>query len=109
VDDFGTGYSSLSHLHRFPLDEIKIDRMFIESLEKNRHDEIIVSSLVSIAKGLGLTLVAEGVERPEALRMLWDMGCKGFQGYLIAKPLPTEEFDAFCEKVRADGMRMRIQ
>jgi diguanylate cyclase len=109
VDDFGTGYSSLSHLHRFPLNELKIDRLFIENLDTNHHDEIIVSSLVSIAKGLGLTLVAEGVDKPEALKKLWDMGCTGFQGYLIAKPLPADEFIAFCDKVKADGMRVRIK
>jgi EAL domain-containing protein (putative c-di-GMP-specific phosphodiesterase class I)/GGDEF domain-containing protein len=109
VDDFGTGYSSLSHLHRFPLDELKIDRLFIENLTTNHHDEIIVSSLVSIAKGLGLTLVAEGVDKPEALKKLWDMGCTGFQGFLIAKPLPADEFIAFCDKVKADGMRIRIK
>jgi EAL domain-containing protein (putative c-di-GMP-specific phosphodiesterase class I)/GGDEF domain-containing protein len=108
VDDFGTGYSSLSHLHRFPLDEIKIDRLFIENLASNHQDKIIVSSLVSIAKGLGLALVAEGVEKPEALRMLWDMGCRGFQGFLIAKPLPPEEFVEFCDRIKSDGMRMRI-
>jgi diguanylate cyclase len=109
VDDFGTGYSSLSHLHRFPLDELKIDRLFIENLTANHHDEIIVSSLVSIAKGLGLTLVAEGVDKPEALKKLWDMGCSGFQGYLIAKPLPAEDFSAFCDRIKADGMRVRIK
>jgi EAL domain-containing protein (putative c-di-GMP-specific phosphodiesterase class I)/GGDEF domain-containing protein len=109
VDDFGTGYSSLSHLHRFPLDELKIDRLFIENLDTNHHDEIIVSSLVSIAKGLGLTLVAEGVDKPEALKKLWDMGCTGFQGFLIAKPLPADEFIDFCDKVNADGMRVRIK
>jgi predicted signal transduction protein with EAL and GGDEF domain len=109
VDDFGTGYSSLSHLHRFPLDELKIDRLFIENLTTNHHDEIIVSSLVSIAKGLGLTLVAEGVDKPEALKKLWDMGCSGFQGYLFAKPLPPDEFIVFCDKVKADGMRIRIK
>jgi EAL domain-containing protein (putative c-di-GMP-specific phosphodiesterase class I) len=109
VDDFGTGYSSLSHLHRFPLDEIKIDRLFIENLDTNHQDRIIVSSLVSIAKGLGLTLVAEGVEKPEALKILWDMGCSGFQGFLISKPLPVEGFIAFCDKVKADGMRIRIR
>jgi len=108
VDDFGTGYSSLSHLHRFPLDEIKIDRLFIENLDSNHHDKIIVGSLVSIAKGLGLTLVAEGVEKPKALRILWDMGCRGFQGFLISKPLPAEGFIAFCEKVKSDGMRLRL-
>jgi diguanylate cyclase len=109
VDDFGTGYSSLSHLHRFPLDELKIDRLFIENLTSNHHDEIIVSSLVAIAKGLGLTLVAEGVDKPEAIKKLWDMGCTGFQGFLIAKPLPADEFIAFCDKMKADGMRMRIK
>jgi EAL domain-containing protein (putative c-di-GMP-specific phosphodiesterase class I) len=109
VDDFGTGYSSLSHLHRFPLDEIKIDRLFIENLDSNHQDKIIVSSLVSIARGLGLTLVAEGVEKPEALRILWDMGCRGFQGYLIAKPLTADEFVAFCGKIKTDGMRMRLK
>jgi EAL domain-containing protein (putative c-di-GMP-specific phosphodiesterase class I) len=109
VDDFGTGYSSLSHLHRFPLDEIKIDRLFIENIDSNHQDEIIVSSLVSIAKGMGLHLVAEGVEKPEALKMLWDMGCRGFQGFLIAKPLSSDDFVAFCERIHSDGMRMRIQ
>jgi diguanylate cyclase len=108
VDDFGTGYSSLSHLHRFPLNEIKIDRLFIESLTTNHQDKIIVGSLISIAKGLGLNLVAEGVETPEALRMLWEMGCKGYQGYLFATPLPPEDFIAFCEKVEADGMRIKL-
>jgi diguanylate cyclase len=108
VDDFGTGYSSLSHLHRFPLNEIKIDRLFIESLTTNRQDKIIVGSLISIAKGLGLNLVAEGVEKPEALRMLWEMGCKGFQGFLFATPLPPEDFIAFCERVEADGMRIKL-
>jgi EAL domain-containing protein (putative c-di-GMP-specific phosphodiesterase class I) len=109
VDDFGTGYSSLSHLHRFPLDEIKIDRLFIEHLDSNHQDKIIVSSLISIAKGLGLTLVAEGVERPEALRMLWDLGCRGFQGFLISKALTPEDFIAFCGRVKAEGMTMRLK
>ncbi|MBL8966360.1 MAG: GGDEF domain-containing protein [Spirochaetaceae bacterium] len=105
VDDFGTGYSSLSHLHRFPLDEIKIDRLFVENLAGNRQDRIIVRSLVAIAKGLGLSLVSEGVEKPEALELLWDMGCRGFQGYLIAKPLLPRDFIAFRDKIVADGMR----
>jgi diguanylate cyclase len=109
VDDFGTGYSSLSHLHRFPLDEIKIDRLFIENLDSNHQDRIIVSSLVSIAKGLGLALVAEGVEKPAALKILWEMGCRGFQGFLISKPLPADDFAAFCDKVKADGMRIRVK
>ena len=108
VDDFGTGYSSLSHLHRFPLDEIKIDRLFVENLDGNRQDRIIVRSLVAIAKGLDLSLVAEGVEKPEALELLWDMGCRGFQGYLFAKPLLPKEFIAFHDRIVADGMRFKL-
>jgi len=108
VDDFGTGYSSLSHLHRFPLNEIKIDRLFIEHLDDNRQDRIIVRSLVEIAKGLGLSLVAEGVERPEAIDVLWNMGCRGFQGFLIAKPLPAEEFVAFHDAIARNGMKFEF-
>ncbi|MBN1241178.1 MAG: EAL domain-containing protein [Spirochaetales bacterium] len=108
VDDFGTGYSSLSHLHRFPLNEIKIDRLFVENLEKNRHDRVIIRSLVGIARGLELDLVAEGVERAEALRALWDMGCRGFQGFLIAKPLDAAEYEIFVAKLQAGGMRFRF-
>jgi len=107
VDDFGTGFSSLSHLHRFPLDEIKIDRLFIENLDQNRKDRIIVESLVSIAKGLGLSLVAEGVEKTEALEILWELGCRTFQGYLIAKPLTPEAFIEFRDRIIADDNRFR--
>ena len=92
VDDFGTGYSSLSHLHRFPLNEIKIDRLFVENLHLNHQDRSIVRSLVGIAQDLGLDLIAEGVERVDALRQLYRMGCRGFQGFLFSRPLVDEEF-----------------
>jgi EAL domain-containing protein (putative c-di-GMP-specific phosphodiesterase class I) len=108
VDDFGTGYSSLSHLHRFPLDEIKIDRLFVENLARNRQDRIIVRSLVSIAKGLDLSLVAEGVETPEALEILYNMGCQGFQGFLISKPISARELIAFRDRIVKNGMRFTI-
>jgi EAL domain-containing protein (putative c-di-GMP-specific phosphodiesterase class I)/GGDEF domain-containing protein len=108
VDDFGTGFSSLSHLHRFPLDEIKIDRLFIENLASNRQDRIIVRTLVSLARGLGLSLVAEGVEKPEALEILWEMGCRAFQGYLISRPLSAPDFLAFRDRVVAEGYRFRL-
>jgi len=108
VDDFGTGYSSLSHLHRFPLNEIKIDRLFVENLTSTRQDRIIVRSLVAIAKGLDLSLVAEGVEDPEALELLWQMGCKGFQGYLLAKPLSAADFVAFRDRIVANDMKIKF-
>jgi EAL domain-containing protein (putative c-di-GMP-specific phosphodiesterase class I) len=103
VDDFGTGFSSLSHLHRFPLDEIKIDKLFVENLDKNKQDQVIVRSLISIAKGLGLSLVAEGVEKRKTLEVLWEMGCRNFQGYLIAKPLSAVDFIAFYDRIEASG------
>lgn len=108
VDDFGTGYSSLSHLHRFPLDEIKIDRLFVENLTDNRQDRIIVRSLVSIAKGLDLALVAEGVEKPEALELLFNMGCQGFQGFLLSRPLSAKDFIAFYDDIVGKGMRFNF-
>jgi predicted signal transduction protein with EAL and GGDEF domain len=104
LDDFGTGYSSLSHLHRFPLSEIKIDRQFVEHLATSREDQVIVRSLVAIAKGMDLSLVAEGVEEADAIRILWDMGCTGFQGYHFAKPLSEEDFISFCKRITDRGM-----
>jgi len=108
VDDFGTGYSSLSHLHRFPLDEIKIDRLFVEDLAENHQDRIIVRSLVSIAKGLDLSLLAEGVETFEALQLLFEMGCQGFQGFLISKPVSAREFIEFRDNIVRNGMRFTV-
>lgn len=108
VDDFGTGYSSLSHLHRFPLDEIKIDRLFVENLHQNHQDRSIVRSLVGIARDLGLDLIAEGVERADALRHLYRMGCRGFQGFLLSVPLSDEELLKFRDRIVRDGMTFRI-
>lgn len=108
VDDFGTGYSSLSHLHRFPLDEIKIDRLFVENLHENRQDRTIIRSLVCIAQDLGLDLIAEGVERPDALKQLYRMGCRGFQGFLLSRPLSDEELLKFRDRIVRDGMTFRL-
>jgi EAL domain-containing protein (putative c-di-GMP-specific phosphodiesterase class I) len=77
-------FASLSHLHRFPINEIKIDRLFVENIDTNHSDKIIVKYLVSIAHGLGLSLVAEGVETEKTLRTPWPMGLRCFQGYIIA-------------------------
>jgi EAL domain-containing protein (putative c-di-GMP-specific phosphodiesterase class I) len=101
VDDFGTGYSSLSLLHRFPLDEIKIDRLFVEDIPNNPHDQSIVRSLVALSKEMGLTLMAEGVETPEVLEILYETGCRGFQGWLIAKALPAVDFEEFYRRLTA--------
>ena len=94
MDDFGTGYSSLSYLKRFPLDELKIDQVFVHDLPDDTGNAAIVGSVISMARGLGLTVTAEGVETPEQLNFLNMHGCNQFQGYLFSRPLPLHEFTA---------------
>jgi diguanylate cyclase (GGDEF)-like protein/PAS domain S-box-containing protein len=90
IDDFGTGYSSLSYLHRFPIHTIKIDRSFVMEIQDENSQCPVVLAIISIAKGLSLNLVAEGVETPVQERYLEKAGCNTMQGYLYHKPLPQE-------------------
>jgi diguanylate cyclase (GGDEF)-like protein/PAS domain S-box-containing protein len=93
LDDFGTGYSSLTYLKKLPIGTLKIDKSFVHGLPNDKGDAAIVASVVSIARNLGLNLVAEGVENPEQLKYLRGLGRSGgFQGYLFAGPLPPLEF-----------------
>jgi EAL domain-containing protein (putative c-di-GMP-specific phosphodiesterase class I)/GGDEF domain-containing protein len=108
VDDFGTGYSSLSHLHKFTLDEIKIDQSFVRGFPENAQDVAIIRSLASIAKELNLHLVAEGVERWEQVTELFSLGCRTIQGYLAAKPMHEKELVKFVEKLNANGGVMKL-
>ncbi len=87
IDDFGTGYSSLSYLHRFPIHTIKIDRSFVMEIQDPDAQFPVVLAIVAIAKGLGLNLVAEGVETTVQARYLEDAGCKIIQGYLYHRPM----------------------
>jgi diguanylate cyclase (GGDEF)-like protein/PAS domain S-box-containing protein len=93
IDDFGTGYSSLSYLQRLPVDELKIDRSFVTGLGTDGHDDdaVIVRSTTELAHNLGLTVVAEGVERAVALNMLVGYGCDRAQGYFLGRPSPPRE------------------
>jgi|GEM_PF-1456435 len=89
VDDFGTGYSSLSHLSRFPFDFIKIDQSFVRGMLTSRQDMEIVRSVVALAHGLEKKIIAEGIEEPEQLMALQQMGCHFGQGYLFSPPVPA--------------------
>jgi len=95
VDDFGTGYSSLSYLHRLPLSQLKIDRSFIWDALKEGHGAAIVRMIVALAKTMGMSVLAEGVETPEQLAFVKAEGCQSYQGYLYSKPLPEAELAAF--------------
>jgi diguanylate cyclase (GGDEF)-like protein/PAS domain S-box-containing protein len=88
LDDFGTGYSSLTYLKRFPVDIVKIDRSFVAGLGVTHCDTAIVRSVIELAHALSLTVVAEGIERPEQLEELRSLGCDLAQGYLFARPQP---------------------
>ncbi len=90
LDDFGTGYSSLGYLHRFDIDALKIDRSFIAAIGENGENSEIVRTIVNLARGLDMDVIAEGVERPEQLAILRSLGCEKVQGYLFAPPLTTE-------------------
>lgn len=92
IDDFGTGYSSLAYLKRLPVDEIKIDRSFVMGMEKDANDARIVRSTIDLAHGLGLTVVAEGVENAQVWQLLRDQRCDEAQGFHMSRPMPSAEF-----------------
>ena len=95
IDDFGTGYSSLTHLKHFPIDTLKIDISFIADLETDPGDAAITEAIIGLARGLGLRVVAEGVETQMQLEFLSTRGCHCFQGYWVSRPLPVADFERF--------------
>ena len=90
LDDFGTGYSSLSHAKHFPIDQLKIDRSFVDGLGRDAGDSAIVAAVISMGRALDLSVVAEGVETEAQAEQLWSLGCPLAQGYLFARPLSAE-------------------
>ena len=94
LDDFGTGFSSLSYLTRLPVGEIKIDRSFVQDVDRNSHNAVLVETMLSIASRLGLKAVAEGVETVAERDFLEDRGCTIFQGYYFDRPMPVDDFIA---------------
>jgi len=102
MDDFGSGYSSLSYLQAFPFDKIKVDRAFVINLGRNPQSAAIISAVIDLGHGMGMSLVAEGVETLEQLSFLADEGCDAVQGYLIGKPLPIEQYLALVGREGGD-------
>ena len=100
IDDFGTGYSSLSLLRRLPVDELKIDKSFIETIVSNPQDKVIVSSTIGLAHSLGLDVVAEGVETEAQLSSLRELGCDIIQGFLISEPIDGNDLDSWMSDER---------
>jgi EAL domain-containing protein (putative c-di-GMP-specific phosphodiesterase class I) len=98
IDDFGTGYSSYSYLQQFPVNELKIDKSFIQSLLTDASSEKLVSSMIALAKDFGVSVLAEGIETVEVLNRLVELGCGYGQGYLIARPLPVDEMITWMDK-----------
>jgi len=111
IDDFGTGFSSLSHLRHLPVDVLKIDKAFVadiggdtpsvrSTVSNSAGGAAIASAVIGLAKGLGLDVVAEGVEKRAQLNFLAKLGCHACQGYLLCPPLPAEEFEKWLRERR---------
>jgi EAL domain-containing protein (putative c-di-GMP-specific phosphodiesterase class I) len=96
LDDFGTGYSSLTYLTRLPLEQLKIDQSFVRNLGQRNTDQVIVQTIIVMARSLGLQVIAEGVETEAQRQTLQELGCDQFQGYLLGRPMPIERFEALA-------------
>lgn len=100
IDDFGTGYSSLSYLKSFPINAVKIDRMFLHGVPGNPDSSAIVAAIIAMARSLGIGVTGEGVETKEQLDFLRRHGCDSMQGYYFSKPIPADEFTALLHEGR---------
>jgi EAL domain-containing protein (putative c-di-GMP-specific phosphodiesterase class I) len=95
IDDFGTGYSSLSYLKRYPIEVLKIDRSFIDGIADDTSGDLaIVTAIVRMASALGVDVIPEGVETEAQLQALRDLGCQYAQGFLLDRPLPSQDLEA---------------
>ncbi len=90
IDDFGSGYSSLNYLHRLPADNLKIDRSFVSQMQEGNRNYQVVSTIIALSNQLGLAVIAEGIETPQQLQWLQELGCEFGQGYVFSKPLRDE-------------------
>ncbi len=98
LEDFGTGYSSLNYLQHFPVNKVKIEKSFIDGLPHDRSSKAIIAAIIALTHGLGITVLAEGVETQEQFEFLQQAGCDEIQGYYLAKPMPINDLEAFIEQ-----------
>ena len=99
IDDFGTGYSSLSYLAELPVQTLKIDRSFVGRLTESDTNARVVQAIIALGKTMNLDVIAEGVETEQQLKLVSEFGCDLAQGFFIAKPMPEDEFLAWCHAV----------
>jgi diguanylate cyclase (GGDEF)-like protein/PAS domain S-box-containing protein len=104
IDDFGTGYSSLAYLQRMPINQLKIDRSFVQEITHNENDAAIVNAIIAMAGSLNLDIIAEGVETPEQIDYLAGCGCNAFQGYWFSRPLSGTEALSKLDKVNTPSI-----
>lgn len=98
LDDFGTGYSSLAYLKRMPLDQLKIDRSFVHDILSDHHDASIAKAFIALAQGLGLSVLAEGIEIEAQRDFLTHAGCHAYQGFFFTRPLPLADFETYAQR-----------
>ena len=98
IDDFGTGHSSLAYLKQFPVQEVKVDRTFVQGMVENPVDSAIVRAVIDLADAMGIAAVAEGVETEGQLAGLRTLGCPIAQGFYFSQPLRAEEFDGLITR-----------
>ena len=103
LDDFGTGYSSLAYLKRLPLDQLKVDGVFVRDMLADATSRAIAQAIIWLGRAMGLSLVAEGVETEEQRACLEKLGCRAYQGYLFSPAVPAEEFEDLLETAGAAG------
>src|SRR5262249_41622964 len=96
MDDFGTGYSSLSYLRTLPIQILKLDRSFLKDVEHDRRSRALVEAIISMAHGLDIRVIAEGIESAGQARLLRTLGCDEGQGYLFARPMSAEQLEEFA-------------